>query len=89
MTLRLGSNQERMPLDPWQVEAALLVEVIELAPEHLTPSQLVRHMSGKRDEGEELKAAIRGLKDVGFLKCIDGVVVPTRAAVHAHKLLTF
>jgi hypothetical protein len=37
-----------MALDPKQVEVAVLLEVVELHPDHLTPDELVLRMSGER-----------------------------------------
>lgn len=77
-----------MALDPKQVELAVLHEVIELHPDHLTPTELILRMSGERDEDEELRHAIRELKGSGLLRYVGGVVAPTHAALRAHALLT-
>lgn len=77
-----------MALDPGQVELAVLNEVIELHPDHLTPSELVLKISGERDEETELRKAICELKDSGLVQCSGDAVVPTPAALHAHTLLT-
>jgi hypothetical protein len=77
-----------MALDPKQVELAVLLEVVELHPDHLTPGELVMKLSGERDEKEELRDAIRSLEDSGLLRCIGDAVAPTDAAVHATALLT-
>ena len=77
-----------MALDPRQVEAAVLNEIIDLHPNHLTPSALVLKMTGRRDEEAELKDAIRELKASGLVQYSDDTVAPTPAALHAHALLT-
>lgn len=77
-----------MALDPRQVELAVLHEVIELHPDHLTPSELVRRMSGERDEEAELRDAIRELKGSGLVQYSDDALAPTPAALRAHALLT-
>lgn len=77
-----------MALDPKQVELAVLLVVTELHPDHLTPAELVLRMSGERDEEEELRDAIRGLRSSGLLWCIGDAVAPTDAALHATALLT-
>jgi hypothetical protein len=77
-----------MALDPKQVELAVLLEVVELHPNHLAPDELVLRLSGKRDEEEELRDAIRGLKGSGLFRDIEDVVAPTDAALHAAALLT-
>jgi hypothetical protein len=77
-----------MALDPRQVEAAVLNEVIELHPDHLTPSELVSKLSGERDEEVELRDAIRELKNSGLVQYSGDAVAPTPAALHAHALLT-
>jgi hypothetical protein len=75
-----------MPLDPRQIELAVLIEVIELHPDHLTPEELVLRLSGKRNEEEELNSAIRGLKDAGLLRDAGDAVAPTGAALCAAVL---
>lgn len=73
-------------LDQKQVERAVLEEVIDLHPDHLTPSELVLKMSGERDEDEELRDAIRDLEGSGLVRRIGGVVAPTHAALRAATL---
>lgn len=77
-----------MSFDPMQVEVAVLLEVIALHPDHLlTTSELIRKMSGERDEDRELRDAIRELKGSGLLRSIGEVLAPTHAALRAHTLL--
>jgi hypothetical protein len=77
-----------MALNPKQVELAVLLEVTELHPNHLTPAELVLRLSGERDEEKQLEDAIRELKSSGLLRCIGGAVAPTDAALRAAALLT-
>lgn len=77
-----------MPLDVAQVELAVLNEVIELHPDHLTPSELVLKMAGDRCEDEEIRDAIRELKGSSLLRYIGEVVAPTHAALRASALFT-
>lgn len=77
-----------MALDPRQVELAVLNEIIDLHPDHLTPSELVLKMSGKRDEEAELREAIRELEGSGLIRYSEDAVTPTTAALRAHALLT-
>lgn len=78
--------QERMALNPRQVELAVLLEVIDL-PNHLTPAELILRLSGERNEEKQLEEAIRGLKTSDLLRCIGNTVAPTDAAVRAAELL--
>jgi hypothetical protein len=77
-----------MALDPKQVELAVLLEVVELHPDHLTPAELVLRMSEGRDEEEELRGAIRELEGSGLLRCTENAIAPTAAAIRAAALLT-
>lgn len=62
--------------------------VVELHPDHLTPSKLARKMSGERDEGEQLRDAIHELKVSSLFRCDGNAVAPTHAALRAAALLT-
>lgn len=77
-----------MALDSRQVELAVLLEVVDLHPAHLAPAELVLRLSGDRNEGDELRNAIRELEGSGLLRCIGGTIGPTDAALHAVRLLT-
>jgi hypothetical protein len=77
-----------MPTNPKQVEFAVLMYVVELHPKHLTSSELVREMSGKRDEGGQLRNAISTLKEFDLLRETGGVIEPTHSALHAAAILT-
>lgn len=77
-----------MGLDPKQVELVVLLEVVELHPDHLPPDALILKLSGKRDEANELRDAIRGLEGSGLLRNSGNAVAPTDAALRAAALLT-
>jgi hypothetical protein len=77
-----------MPLDPAQVELAVFLAVTDLHPVHLTPDALVLEISGKRDEGKEIRDAIDDLKACGLFESVGGSIAPTRAALKAHALLS-
>jgi hypothetical protein len=77
-----------MSLDPKQVEFAVLLHVVELHPKHQTPSELVREMSGARDEAEQLRNAISVLEESDLLRESGGVIEPTHAALRAAAILT-
>jgi hypothetical protein len=70
------------------VERAVLEEVVDLDPNHLTAPELALKMAGKDPaEGQEILRAIRGLTQVGLLQGGDGVISPTDAALHGANLL--
>jgi hypothetical protein len=77
-----------MSLEPKQVEFAVLLHVVELHPYHQSPSELVRKLSGQRNEGKQLRNAISALKEFDLLRENDGVIEPTHAALHAAAILT-
>ncbi len=71
-----------------KVKRGVLEVVIDLDPNHLTPSELVLKMTGERDESEVIRHAIRDLKGCGLLRLNGEVVEPTHAALCAFELLT-
>lgn len=77
-----------MSLDPKQFEFAVLLHVVELHPHHQTPSELVREMSGGRDEEEQLRNAVSALTEFDLLRENGGVIEPTHAALRAAAILT-
>lgn len=77
-----------MSLDPKQVEFAVLVHVVELHPKHQTFSELVGEISGGRNEGEQLRNAIKALKEFDLLRENGGVIEPTPGALHAAAIFT-
>jgi hypothetical protein len=77
-----------MALDPRQFESVVLIEIVELYPDQLTPDELVLRLSGGRDERQELMDAIRKLKGSGLLEYNGDAVAATGAALHAAELFT-
>ena len=74
--------------DPQEwVERAVLGEVLELHPDHLTVQELTLKISCDRDEGEVIEHSIRDLKGSGLLRNVGDVVAPTHAAIRAFILL--
>jgi hypothetical protein len=78
-----------MSLDVKQIERAVLEMVVNLHPDHLTPSELVLKVAGDRDpsEGKAILRAVHDLRRSGLLRLIGDVVAPTHAALRAAALL--
>ncbi|MBS1884868.1 MAG: hypothetical protein JSS97_18120 [Actinobacteria bacterium] len=74
-----------------RVESALLQRVLDLHPTRVTAAELVRDLAGEdADFGsrDAIERAIRELAGAGLLHGTeDGLVTPTRAAVHFGELL--
>jgi hypothetical protein len=72
-----------------QIERAVLEEVLELHPDHLTPTELVLKMSAgpDRSEGEAIEHAIRDLSGSGLLRYVGEVIAPTYAALRVAALV--
>jgi len=70
-----------------QVERAVLEEVLDLHPDHLTTQELILKISWDRDEGEVIEHSIRDLKGLGLLRNVGDIVAPTHAAIRASTLL--
>jgi hypothetical protein len=74
-----------------RVESALLQRVLDLHPTRATAADLVRDLAGEdADFGarDAVERAIRELSGAGLLHHPDdGLVTPTRAAVHFGELL--
>jgi hypothetical protein len=74
-----------------QIESALLQRVLDLHPTRVTADELVRDLAGEgADFGarDAVERAIRELTGAGLLHGTDdGLVTPTRAAVHFGELL--
>jgi hypothetical protein len=65
-------------------QAAVLAHVLSLYPQSLTPSELIRELSGGEADfaqRDRINRAVRDLAGVGLLRSAAGLVVPTRAAV--------
>ncbi|HTT95964.1 MAG TPA: hypothetical protein VMF55_14935 [Solirubrobacterales bacterium] len=74
-----------------RVESALLQRVLDLHPTRVTAADLIRDLAGEdADFGarDGVERAIRELTGAGLLhRTDDGLVTPTRAAVHFGELL--
>jgi hypothetical protein len=74
-----------------RVEAALLQRVLDLHPTRMTAAELVRDLAGEDAEfgaRDAVERAIRELIGAGLLhRGDDGLVTPTRAALHFGELL--
>lgn len=74
-----------------RIESALLQRVLDLHPIRVTTADLIRDLAGEdADFGarDAVERAIRELTGAGLLHRTDeGLVTPTRAAVHFGELL--
>jgi hypothetical protein len=74
-----------------KVEAALIQRVLDLHPTRVTAAELIRDLAGEdADFGarDAIERALRELTGAGLLhRTDDGLVTPTRAAVHLAELL--
>jgi hypothetical protein len=77
--------------DDARVESALLLRVLDLHPTRVTAPELVRDLVGDDADfaaRDAVERAIRELTGAGLLHGTeDGLVTPTRAAVHFGELL--
>lgn len=72
------------------VESAVLRQLLDLHPTHLTLVELVREIGGDRGgfaERDAIERAVRDLAAVGLLHQSDEFVTPTRAALRFSELL--
>ena len=74
-----------------RVESALIQRVLDLHPTRMTADELVRDLAGE-DAGfaarDAVERAIRELTGAGLLhRTDDGLITPTRAALHFGELL--
>jgi hypothetical protein len=72
------------------VESAVLRQLLDLHPTHLTLGELVREIGGDRGgfaERDAIERAVRDLAAVGLLHQSDEFVTPTRAALRFSELL--
>jgi hypothetical protein len=74
-----------------RVESALLQRVLDLHPTRVTGDELVRDLAGEDPDfgaRDGVERAIRELTGAGLLhRNDDGLVTPTRAAIHFGRLL--
>jgi hypothetical protein len=70
------------------IEHAVLMTILGLHPEHLTPSELILKVAGEQDpsEPEAILQAIRDLRGFSLLRYTGDVVEPTHAAVRFGEL---
>jgi hypothetical protein len=71
------------------VQAAVLALVLSLCPDQLTLVELTREMVGDPGdfaERDAVERAVRDLVGAGLLRRSGELVLPTRAAVHFHRL---
>jgi hypothetical protein len=73
------------------VEHAVFMAILDLHPEHLTPSELVLKVAGEGDQAarEEIRQAIRDLRGSSLLRYTGDIVEPTHAAVRASELFAW
>jgi hypothetical protein len=76
--------------DVAKLEVGLLGLIFDHHPEHLTAAELIERMAPVdpryRNEDEAVERAIRALQDSDLVNEVDGVIVPTRAALHFDEL---
>jgi hypothetical protein len=74
-----------------RVESALLQRVLDLHPTRVTGDELVRDLAGEDPDfgaRDGVERAIRELTGAGLLhRTDDGLVTPSRAAIHFGRLL--
>jgi hypothetical protein len=71
------------------VQSATLSLLLSLHPDLLTEAELIREMvagSGEFAERDAVERAVRDLVGAGLLRRCGELVLPTRAAVHFHRL---
>ena len=77
--------------DDARIESALIQRVLDLRPARLTDEELIRDLAGEdADFGarDGVERAIRELSGAGLLRRgDDGLITPTRAAIHFGELL--
>jgi hypothetical protein len=89
----MAANEENLTNegDDARVESALLQRVLDLHPARVTAGELVRDLAGEDAEfgaRDAVERAIRELSGAGLLhRTDDGLITPTRAALHFGELL--
>jgi hypothetical protein len=85
-----GANPTNQSEDS-RTEAALIQRVLDLHPTRVTADELVRDLAGEDADfasRDGIERAIRELTGAGLLhRSDDGLLTPTRAAVHLSELL--
>lgn len=70
-------------------QGVVLVQVLAIHPTHLTIPELVREIvagAAEFEEGDRYERAVRDLCGAGLVNLAGGIVTPTRAALHFHRL---
>jgi hypothetical protein len=90
MTMTNDENPTNQSEDT-RVESALLQRVLDLHPTRMTDEELVRDLNGEEVDfaaRDSVERAIRELTGAGLLhRTDDGLITPTRAALHFGDLL--
>lgn len=91
MTDRTDISRAAAKYDTAKVEAVMLEIVAELHPRHLTDDELSRQIVGDPGDSREIGTAVEAIRNLRESDLLhdrdDGVVEPTRAALHAVTLL--
>jgi hypothetical protein len=72
-------------------ESAVLMRLLDLHPSQVTLAELSRDVVGERAgfaERDALERAVRDLRGAGLIHRNDEFVLPTRAALRFHELLS-
>jgi hypothetical protein len=91
--MAMSANEENLTTEgeDARIESALLQRVLDLHPTQVTAAELLRDLAGEdADFGarDAVERAVRELTGAGLLhRTEDGLVTPTRAAVHFGELL--
>jgi hypothetical protein len=89
----MGANKENLTNagEDARLESALLQLVLDLHPTRTTAAELVRELAGEEADfaaRDGVERAIRELTGAGLLhRGDDGLITPTRAAIHFGELL--
>jgi len=73
-----------------KVERAVLFHVLDEHPDRFTIPELCRVMNAGEaafDREDAVERAIRELVGAGLLRCAEGYVLPTRAAIYYERLV--
>jgi hypothetical protein len=74
-----------------RVESALLQRVLDLHPARMTDAELVRDLAGEDADFAARDAVDRAIRELGGAGLLhrgeDGLITPTRAALHFGELL--
>jgi hypothetical protein len=71
-------------------QGVVLIHVLSIYPTHMRLQELIRELtegSGDFSEGDRIERAVRDLAGAGLLFRCEGLVLPTRAALHFNAIL--